>query len=152
MRKAVLLICMMTAITISAQENWEDSVKVYRDQARNGDVSAYEELATCYHEGKGVKHNFHQVLWTMMMADEQAGELVSAQFFHRLPENDIDRVMSEAFEALFADNLPAMREVIQRLIVLDQGAGEMMEGVLSTAEKKERRRYQALHQGNRTGL
>lgn len=136
MRKVLFLFCLMTAIAASAQENWEDSVKVYREQARSGDVSAYEKLATCYHEGKGVKHNFHQILWTLMMADEQAGELVSAQFFYRLPEKDIDRVMFEAFEALFAENFPAMREVIQRLMVLDQGAGEMMEGVLSTAEKK----------------
>ena len=132
----MLIVCLMTAITVSAQKNWEDSVMVYRELARKGDVCAYEKLATCYLEGKGVKHSFHQALWTMMMADDQAGELVSVQFFHRLPEDDIDRVMFEAFEALFADNLPAMREVIQRLIVLDQGAGEMMEGILSTAEKK----------------
>ena len=136
MRKIMLIVCLMTAIAVSAQENWEDSVKVYRDQARNGDVNAYEKLATCYHEGKGVKHNFHQILWIMMMADEQAGELVSAQFFYRLPENDIDRVMFEAYEALFNENLPAMRDVIQRLMVLDQGAGEMMEGILSRAENK----------------
>lgn len=136
MRIVMLFICLMTAIATLAQENWEDSVKVYRELAREGDVSAYEKLATCYHEGKGVKHCFHQTLWTMMMADDQAGELVSAQFFHRLPENDIDRVMFEVFEALFADNLPAMREVIQRLIVLDQGAGEMMEGILSMRENK----------------
>lgn len=31
MRKVLFICCLMTAISASAQENWEDSVKVYQE-------------------------------------------------------------------------------------------------------------------------
>lgn len=42
----------------SVRPNWEDSVELYRQQARAGSSEAYLKLAHCYHEGRGVKRDF----------------------------------------------------------------------------------------------
>ena len=132
MRNVLLLFCLMVAIAASAQVNWEDSVKVYRDQARNGDVDAYEKLARCYLEGKGVDHNIVMTLWMMIQAynDSNSVDKHTILLFQNLPEGHVDKIKMEAILAYTQGDFVKLREINKRLITVDPGSGELVEGVL----------------------
>lgn len=136
MRKAMLFICLMTAIAASAQENWEDSVKVYQEQIHEGDASGYEKLARCYLEGKGVDHNFPQAFWLILQVASEIGEERANQFFLNISEDDVDRVKYEAAKAFVMGDAQKLRDVNKRLAEIDAGSGELVEGLLNLIEKK----------------
>ena len=119
-----------------AQENWEDSVKVYQEKIQNGDAGAYLKLAECYHKGKGVEHNFPQTFWLIMQAADKLGEDRANQFFMDMPEDDVDRVKYEAAKAFVMGDAQKLRDVNKRLAELDAGSGELVEGLLAMIEKK----------------
>ena len=136
MRKVLLIGCLMMAIAASAQENWEDSVKVYQEQIRKGDVEYYEKLARCYLEGKGVDHNFPQAFWLILQAANELGEVRGNQFFLNISEDDVDRVKYEAAKAFVMGDVQKLREVNKRLTEMDAGSSELVEGLLCLIEKK----------------
>ena len=94
------------------------------------------KLAECYHEGKGVEHNFLQAFWLIMQAAEELGEKRASQFFLNMPEDDVDRVKYEAAKAFVMGDVQTLREVNKRLAKMDAGSGELVEGLLSMIEKK----------------
>ena len=93
-------------------------------------------MAACYHEGKGVEHNFLQAFWLTMQAANELGEERANQSFLDMPEDDIDRVKYEAARAFIAGDAQKLREVNRRLAEKDAGSGELVEGLLSMLTKK----------------
>ena len=60
-------------LTITA-DGWTDSVEVYREHARQGDVEAYRKLARCYEDGVGVETNFVNMMYLYELADYMDGK------------------------------------------------------------------------------
>ena len=60
-------------LTITA-DGWTDSVEVYRERARQGDVEAYRKLARCYEDGVGVETNFVNMMYLYELADYMDGK------------------------------------------------------------------------------
>ena len=60
-------------LTITA-DGWTDSVKVYRERARQGEVEAYRKLARCYEDGIGVDANFVNMMYLYERADCMDGK------------------------------------------------------------------------------
>lgn len=60
-------------LTITA-DGWPDSVEVYRERARQGDVEAYRKLARCYEDGVGVEANFVNMMYLYELADYMDGK------------------------------------------------------------------------------
>lgn len=60
-------------LTITA-DGWTDSVEVYRERARQGDVEAYRKLARCYEDGVGVEANFINMMYLYEQADYMDGK------------------------------------------------------------------------------
>lgn len=60
-------------LTITA-DGWTDSVEVYRERARQGDVEAYRKLARCYEDGVGVETNFVNMMYLYELADYTDGK------------------------------------------------------------------------------
>lgn len=125
------------ALSLTTDENWEDSVKVYRSQVNDGDTEAYWKLALCHLEGKGVKKNFLQAIWMMMLADEDQdyGERAE-QLFLSLPENDDNRIKFEAAKAFINGDLKQLKSVNERLAPVDAASYELVSGLIAMVEKK----------------
>lgn len=125
------------ALSLTADENWEDSVKVYRSLVNDGDTEAYWKLALCHLEGKGVKKNFLQAIWMMMLADEDQdyGERAE-QLFLSLPENDDNRIKFEAAKAFINGDLQQLKSVNERLAPVDPANHELVSGLIAMVEKK----------------
>lgn len=60
-------------LTITA-DGWTDSVEVYRERARQGEVEAYRKLARCYEDGIGVDANFVNMMYLYERADCMDGK------------------------------------------------------------------------------
>lgn len=60
-------------LTVTA-DGWTDSVEVYREHARQGDVEAYRKLARCYEDGIGVEANFVNMMYFYGQADYMDGK------------------------------------------------------------------------------
>lgn len=60
-------------LTITA-DGWTDSVEVYRERARQGEVEAYRKLARCYEDGAGVEANFVNMMYLYGRADYMDGK------------------------------------------------------------------------------
>lgn len=60
-------------LTITA-DGWTDSVEVYRERARQGDVEAYRKLARCYEDGVGVEANFVNMMYLYGLAEYMDGK------------------------------------------------------------------------------
>lgn len=61
------------SLTITA-DGWPDSVEVYRERARQGEVEAYRKLAWCYEDGVGVEANFINMMYLYEQADYMDGK------------------------------------------------------------------------------
>lgn len=60
-------------LTFTAVE-WTDSIKVYREHARQGEVEAYRKLARCYEDGVGVEMNLVNMICLYELADHMDGK------------------------------------------------------------------------------
>lgn len=86
------------SIATATITNWQDSVACYRDKARVGDGNAYLRLASCYHEGHGVSHDFLMAFSMAMMAEQYGGLTNWEEFFLSMPADDPDRLTMEAMD------------------------------------------------------
>lgn len=78
--------------------NWQDSITCYREKAREGDGNAYLQLASCYHEGYGVHHDFMMAYAMAKMAEQYGGLTKWEEFFLSMPADDPDRLTMEAMD------------------------------------------------------
>lgn len=123
-------------LSLTADENWEDSVKVYRSHV-NDDTEALWKLAVCYLEGKGVKKSFFQAIWMMMLADgDQNYEERAEQFFTSLPEDNENRIKFEAVRAFTNGDLQQLKSVNERLAPVDPANHELVNGLIAMVEKR----------------
>lgn len=84
------------ALTAQAQ-NWADSVAVYTERARWGNLSAIESLAECYHAGHGVERNLLNVMFFYEQARDFGGKEAD-EYFAMMDEDDEMRLVHEASE------------------------------------------------------
>lgn len=123
-------------LSLTADENWEDSVKVYRSHV-NDDTEALWKLAVCYLEGKGVKKSFFQAIWMMMLADgDQNYEERAEKYFASLPEDNENRIKFEAVKAFINGDLQQLKSVNERLAPIDPANHELVSGLIAMVEKK----------------
>ena len=122
-------------ISQSADENWEDSVRVYRSLVRDGDTEANWKLAVCYLEGKGVKKNFMQAIWMMILAADDNSERAEGLFLS-LPEDDENRIKFEATKAFINGELQQLKGVNERLAPVDSASHELVSGLIAMVEKR----------------
>lgn len=99
MKKFVYVLLLCCFLPVTAQENLSSQVKMYMDEARQGSVSAYERLAECYHRGEGVERSFMNMLIMYSFAADFGGRSV-AEYMYRYDENDQDRLLFDAMEAI----------------------------------------------------
>lgn len=99
MKKWVYLFLACWLLPAVAQENLSDRVRTYLDEARQGKVSAYEQLADCYHRGEGVERNFMNMIVMYSFAAELGGQPV-AEYMRRYREDDPDRLLFDGMEAV----------------------------------------------------
>lgn len=123
------------ALSLAADENWEDSVKVYRSHVNDGDTEANWKLAVCYLEGKGVKKNFMQAIWMMMLAADDNSERAEGLFLS-LPEDDENRIKFEATKAFINGELQQLKGVNERLAPVDSASHELVSGLIAMVEKR----------------
>ncbi len=83
----------------AAQEDLSERMRTYLDEARQGKVSAYEQLADCYHRVDGVEHNFMNMIVMYSFAEELGGQPV-AEYMRRYGEDDPDRLLFDGMEAV----------------------------------------------------
>lgn len=84
---------------LAAQENPGDSIRTYLDDARRGNVSAYERLAECYHRGEGVERNFMN-MFVMYSFAGKLGGMPLKEYMHRYAEDDPFRLLFDGMEAV----------------------------------------------------
>lgn len=82
-------------LTITADE-WTDSIKVYRERARHGDVQAYEKLAWCYKYGVGVEKDFLNVLCMCQLANERSEKSLLYFLMQSQMNNQMENTSIEA--------------------------------------------------------
>lgn len=118
--------------------NWQDSLATYRDQALQGSGDAYLKLATCYHEGRGVPHDYLMAYSMVQMAEQYGGVENWMDFFNAMPADDPDRLLMEAIndidnqqpdEALRKAELLAAKghseaDFVRGAVALDEGRKE----------------------------
>ncbi|WP_297907384.1 hypothetical protein [uncultured Parabacteroides sp.] len=148
-RKIIGIVCFFAfAVNTMAQGNWEDSVKIYIEKARWGEVLAYEKLAGYYHDGLGVEHNFVNMLMMYFLANEKGG-LSMEEYMHRYEEDDPDRLLFDAMndldhkrkedalqkqEKLRAMNLPS-HITLQAVLVANQDREKYRQLLREASEK-----------------
>lgn len=99
-RKISIFVCFFAfTVDVMAQGNWEDSVKIYTEKARWGELVGYEKLAGYYHDGLGVKPNFVNMLMMYFQANEKGG-LPMEEYMCRYDVDDPDRLLFDAMNDL----------------------------------------------------
>ena len=84
--------------TTRQPSNWNDSVDLYRQQARGGSGEAYQKLARCYFEGRGVRRDYLTMLAMAERARQLTGTTV-AKFMTTLPPDADYRLLWAGIEA-----------------------------------------------------
>ena len=92
-----------TAVTVSQtatprDQNWTDSVTLYRQQARQGNGQACLALARCYFYGRGVRRDYLTMLSMAERAQQLTGTTV-AKFMDTLPPDADYRLLWTGIEA-----------------------------------------------------
>ncbi|WP_455622494.1 hypothetical protein [Parabacteroides sp.] len=99
-RKISIFVCFFAfTADVMAQGNWEDSVKIYTEKARWGELVGYEKLAGYYHDGLGVKPSFVNMLMMYFQANEKSG-LPMEEYMCRYDVDDPDRLLFDAMRDL----------------------------------------------------
>lgn len=91
-----------------------DSIKLFTDQARHGNGTAYLKLADCYRKGTGVKRDFLGMMSMVYMA-EQCGAIGKIDdYINSLPDSDAYKGLYSFFErpGFSVDNIDsAIRDI-----------------------------------------
>ena len=113
----------------SNQENWNDSVTHYFGLARVLNADSYLKLAECYHEGKGVEHNFPMVMAMLKGAETYGDGRATEKFFASLDEDDADR---QTYEGLMRLEKSGIEDYDLVMAVARRG-GELTEKMIQIA-------------------
>lgn len=113
-------------------DGWADSVAVYRERARQGEVEAYRKLAWCYENGIGVDANFINMMYLYERADYMSGKRPHYYFRKsRLGQ------MLEEMERKYQDNDSIGATEISMRINKEWPSFLWMMKVMNTGDKKE---------------
>lgn len=127
-------------------DGWTDSVNVYRERARRGEVDAYKKLAWCYENGIGVEKDFINMICMFELAGERSGKssmyfLLQSQLGRQIEEmsvkvqnNDSIGAM-EIFDSVIRE-WPSFRSYIKTYGVTDKN--ELLQIIESEAGKGDR--------------
>lgn len=149
MKKYLFMIAALVIVSCTDQMVEKDVVGDYAEQtpasdvtaliekARWGDGQAYLQLANCYHDGKGVKQDFLNMVCMMIYADEYGAIKNIKDYLATLPEESEYRLVYEAMDKSEA-KADEMLEVADKLIAGDCIEGYTIKGiVLSEKSDKE---------------
>ena len=94
----------LDGLTITV-DGWTDSVEIYRERARQGDVKAYEKLAWCYENGVGVEKDFINMMGMFELASEMSGSnslyfFLQSQIGHQVAEMSVKVQNNDTIGAL----------------------------------------------------
>lgn len=150
MRRMIGLVCLFAfTVNAMAQDNWEDSVRIYTEKARRGEALAYEKLAGYYHDGVVVEHNFVNMLAMYIQASERGGLSVE-EYMHRYKEEDPDRLLFDAMTDMDHKRMGDFRIKLNRLKMMDH-VGYVTLQAVSMMNQDEKRGKQLLRQASEEG-
>ena len=161
MTTVALLLMIATGGQAQETVNWEDSVKVYVGQAREGKAEAYLKLADCYHQGQGVKHStmmmiimlMYHCMWNDGWAEEenvalsQFAKFIQEQafddFMMKMPEDDADRLYLTFIKQFSSGRTDGLLGLARRIEAKDAPLGKIVNAVLASyyGEKELAERY-----------
>ena len=95
-----LTFCLVSFLTMglpvcARAQQWTDSVRIYTQGARMGDLHSIERLAECYHWGRGVERNLLNVMFLFEQAHDFGGE-TSDWYFNQMAPDDEMRLIHDA--------------------------------------------------------
>lgn len=112
-----------------AEQTPASDVTALIEKARWGDGQAYLQLANCYHDGKGVKQDFLNMVCMMIYADEYGGIKNRKDYLDTLPEDSEYRLVYEAMDKS-ETKTDEILEVADKLIAQDCLEGYTMKGIV----------------------
>lgn len=124
--------------------NWEDSVKMYIREARwENRVTAYEELADCYHDGRGVEHNFMNMLFMYLQASEKRGVFLE-NYIHQYEADDPDRLLFDAMNDIEQKKFDDATARLEKLKAMNQPSSITLQALLAAEMDKDQEKSERL--------
>lgn len=124
-------------------ECWEDSVKNYIEKGRRGDKTAFEKLAECYHEGKGVERNFINMVFMYLQASERGG-LSMEEYMARYEVNDPDRLLFDAMNDIEQKKFDDATVKLEKLKAMNQPSSITIQAFLAAEMDKDQEKSERL--------
>lgn len=116
---------------VSSVVSQVDSVNFYIEKARWADGNAYLKLAHYYHDGKGVKRDFVNMLSMAAIAQQYNAVSSLEEFMKTLPPESDYKLAFNALICIYEKKYDESHAISERLIGMGCAEGYAIKGILS---------------------
>lgn len=116
---------------VSSVVSQVDSVNFYIEKARWADGNAYLKLAHYYHDGKGVKRDFVNMLSMAAIAQQYNAVSNLEEFMKTLPPESDYKLAFNALICIYENKYDESHAISERLIGMGCAEGYAIKGILS---------------------
>ena len=137
MKRPLLILLLLLLVCVVNAQNWNDSVQIYISEARMLNAKAYVKLAKCYHKGLGVKQNFPMMMLMLKNANMYGEGNLLDEYIASLPENDVDRLIFNAFMDLRGSDKEDAEVIKEKLLEVSPQAGKVFNAIICVEIEKD---------------